>query len=117
MSLFAHTKQDKVKSFTDLLMEDKRIDIDELDKQVDQKGYKMSIYEKLFVLKGQIGYLQTLRDYYIEKESGGSYSGATGRTSLKLQQVEEDLAVKTQNYEKLNNKYSELFTKSMKYYY
>ena len=117
MSLFAFTKMDKLKALSDILHDTKAIDIDELDQRVENKGYKMSIYEKLFILKAQIGHLQTLRDYYIEKNNVSEYMSSNQKSNTKLEDINTDLEAKIEKYEKLKNKYSELFVKSIKYYY
>ena len=118
MTVNAKTKFEKLEVVTDLLKEGKFKDIEQFDLLVEKNGYKLSIYERIFVLKAIIGYLKVQRNN-IQEKLKNSYltEEKENKKKRKLDDLNDQIKAAMDQYDFLTSFYDELFKKSVGYYH
>lgn len=119
MILNSAYKLEKIKKICEILSKNPDLDLDELDEELMKKSYSMSVYEKIFILKSKIGYLNLLIDNYEIKltDTQTFFNDKRMGIKKKLDGVisrRNDINKQLVDLEIL---YRDLFEKSLIYYY
>ena len=119
MILNSGYKLQKIKKICEILSENPEMELDELDEELMKNSYSMSVYEKIFILKSKIGYLNLIIDNYDNKlqDTQSFYADKRMNITKKLEQVilrKNDINKQLNDLETV---YRNLFEKSLNYYY
>lgn len=111
MVLNAVYKADKQLKIYELIEKNPEVSFDEILKQLYESNFTISLYEKTFVLKSQIAYIDLLLTNYRQKIS---------KDPKNIAKVEKYVAIKEKVLNDLKNteeQFQFLFSKPINYYY
>ncbi len=119
MTLNSVYKIEKLKKICENLAKNPILELNDLEKELSYDNYNMSVYEKIFVLKTEISFLNLAIDNYESKlnETQSFFENKKDVIRDKLNNLVQKRNVIQEQLFELEGIYTDLFEKSLKYYY
>ena len=111
MAMNAVYKHEKLDKLFDLLQKNPETTVDEIVRNLNSSQFKLSMYEKLFVLKAQLSYVELLLRNYGEKMKRDSrHEGKFRRYEVAREKLVREI-------ESTQSQFDFLFKKPLPHYY